>query len=335
MAQSLNYKDEEIRKLTDYVDATIADYLSVGNPEACCEILENVLAQGLPDEQLEPIEGKLRANIRLYPLHHLSLATYTTLASAYRVRTSQLLDQHSETDGNQLEALRLSKASAAYSLFLAGATYHLFLSESSLIASTANLWMNAGESLLSLARSSLWNSFAKGRLPVLEYLLLQNHKCYKCSLADEFECHFSGREARNGGLENISKQFLNCISSTTPKVWRFLMQEAHLCKIFIDSSNSNRVGKMESSKIWDFMSDSGFTAMDSSSWDEESISGYRAQGDTNQERINMFNLGIHCLLYGGFLSSICYGPTSYLICHIQNLVYGEEGHTGNSSHEMD
>ena len=327
--------DEEIRELTDYVDVAIADYLSVGNPEACCEMLENVLVQGLPDEQLEPIVGKSRANIRLHALHHLSLATYTTLASAYRVRASQLLDPHSEMDGDELEALSLSKTSAAYSLLLAGATHHLFLSDSSLIASTANFWMNAGESLLRLARSSLWNSFVQWRLPLLNLLSLQSHKCYKCSLADKFEANSFGSEAQNGGLENISKQFLNCISSITPKVWSSLIQAHHLCKIFKDPSDSNWLGKMETSKIWDFLAHSGCTSMDSSSQHEESINECEAQRDTNQERINMYKLGFHCLLYGGFLSSICYGPSSFLTCYIRNLVCGEESLTGNSSHQKD
>ncbi|RVX13266.1 Protein SET domain group 41 [Vitis vinifera] len=248
-------REEEIRKLTDYVDDAIADYLSVGNPEACCGKLENVLAQGLPDEQ---------------------------------VHASQLLDLHSEMDGDELEALSLIKTSAAYSLLLAGATHHIFLSDSSLIASIANFWMSAGESLLSLARSSLLNSFVKGRLPVLNLSSLQSHKCNECSLADEFEANFFGSQAHNGGLENISKQFLNY------------------------PIDSNWLQKMETSNIWDFQAHSGCTAMDSSSWDEESTGGYEAQRDTNQERKNLFKLGIHCLLYGGFLSSICYGPSSYL-----------------------
>ena len=341
MAHSLNHiddnmcREEEIRKLTDYVDDAIADYLSVGHPEACCGKLENVLAQGLPDEQLEPIEGKSRANFKLHPLHHLSLAAYTTLASAYRVRASQLLDLHSEMDGDELEALSLIKTSAAYSLLLAGATHHIFLSDSSLIASIANFWMSAGESLLSLARSSLLNSFVKGRLPVLNLSSLQSHKCNECSLADEFEANFFGSQAHNGGLENISKQFLNCVSSITPKVWSFLIQGHHLCKKFKDPIDSNWLQKMETSNIWDFQAHSGCTAMDSSSWDEESTGGYEAQRDTNQERKNLFKLGIHCLLYGGFLSSICYGPSSYLTRYIRNRVYGEESLTGNSSHEMD
>lgn len=341
LAHSLNYiddnmcREEEIRKLTDYVDDAIADYLSVGNPEACCEKLENVLAQGLPDEQLEPIEGKSQANFKLHPLHHLSLAAYTTLASAYRVRANQLLDLHSEMDGDELEALSLIKTSAAYSLLLAGATHHIFLSDSSLIASIANFWMSAGESLLSLARSSLWNSFVKGRLPFINLSSLQSHKCYECSLADEFEANFFGSQAHNGGLENISKQFLNCVSSITPKVWSFLIQGHHLCKKFKDPIDSNWLQKMETSKIWGFQAHSGCTAMDSSSWDEESTGGYEAQRDTNQERKNLFKLGIHCLLYGGFLSSICYGPSSYLTRYIRNLVDGEESLTDNSSHEMD
>lgn len=306
-------RDKEMRELTDYIDDVVANYLSVGDPEACCGKLESALAEGLPDALFEAIEGKSRAKFRLHPLHHLSLAAYTALSSSYRVRASQLMDLHSETDGDvELEALSLSKASAAYSLLLAGATHHLFLIESSLIASTANFWMGAGESLLNLARSSLWNSFAKGRLPVLNLSSVQSHICCDCSLADELKANFfRSRDHKNEGVESISKQFLYCVSSIIPKVWSFLMQGHHLCRVFEDA---NYVGK-----AWNFLAHPGCSAIDFSS----NNGGYEA------ERINLCKLGIHCILYGGFLSSICYGSSSHLNHYIRNLIYGEENLSSN------
>ncbi|PNY12385.1 SET domain protein [Trifolium pratense] len=42
-------------------------------------------------------------------------------------------------------------------ILIEGAAHHLFISESSLIASVANFWIGAGESLLTLTRNSEWN----------------------------------------------------------------------------------------------------------------------------------------------------------------------------------
>lgn len=76
-------KETADRRLTECIDDVISEYLSVGDPESCCEKLEKILTQGL-NEQLEGIEGKADAKFMLHPLHHLSLEAYTTLASAYR-----------------------------------------------------------------------------------------------------------------------------------------------------------------------------------------------------------------------------------------------------------
>ena len=85
----------------------------------------------------------------LHPLHYLSLNAYPTLASTYKVRASDFWYAPSEVDLNQFEAFDMSRASAAYSLLLAGATHHLFNSESSQIAFVANFWSSAGESVIS------------------------------------------------------------------------------------------------------------------------------------------------------------------------------------------
>lgn len=52
------YRDYAIRRLTDYIDDAITQYLSFGDPELCCEKLENLLTQGLLYEQLEGREVK-------------------------------------------------------------------------------------------------------------------------------------------------------------------------------------------------------------------------------------------------------------------------------------
>ncbi|KAI8014893.1 60S ribosomal protein L5 [Camellia lanceoleosa] len=131
--------------------------------------------------KFEPKEEKSKQQFWLHLLHHLSLSAYTTtLASAYKIRESDLL----ALDPNklQLEAFERSRTSAAYALLLAGATHHLFVSESSLIASVANFCTSAGESLLNVARSCVWKLLAKWGLTLAELPYFPSYKCCNCAL---------------------------------------------------------------------------------------------------------------------------------------------------------
>ncbi|KAL7245900.1 hypothetical protein ACSBR2_001102 [Camellia fascicularis] len=167
---------------TDYVDDAITEYLTFVNPNSCCEKLENLLIHGLLDGQFEPKEEKSKQQFWLHPLHHLSLSAYTTLASAYKTCASYFLALNPEMDELQLEAFDMSRTSAAYSLMLAGATNHLFLSESSLIASVANFCASTGKSLLNVARSCVWKLLAKQGLTVAELSHFPGYKCCNYAL---------------------------------------------------------------------------------------------------------------------------------------------------------
>ncbi|XP_028119513.1 protein SET DOMAIN GROUP 41-like [Camellia sinensis] len=88
---SSDHRYEAMTRLTDYVDDAITEYLTFGNPKSCCEKLENLLTYGLLDGQFESKEEKSKQQFWLHQLHHLSLSAYTTLASAYKTRASDLL----------------------------------------------------------------------------------------------------------------------------------------------------------------------------------------------------------------------------------------------------
>lgn len=313
-------RDEATRKLTDYVDEVTAEYLAVGDPESCCKKLENMLITGLLDEQLEVREGKSQLNFRLHALHHLALNTYTVLASAYKIRASDLFSLHSEVGGLPWEALSMSRISAAYSLLLATATYHLFCFESSLLVSVANFWTSAGESLLALAKSSAWDSLGKCGFPVLNLSPLAKHKCSKCSLLESFEVNLSfGQDhIRKAGFDSVSSRFLDCIGSLLQEVWGFLIQGDRYLKMFKDPTDFSWLGK--SLDIWDFDAELTHNDVDFNCWTNKSVSGIEALGYTDQWRINTFQLGVHCLLYGGFLAGICYGPHSHWSSHIRSAL---------------
>ncbi|KAJ6306817.1 hypothetical protein OIU78_022015 [Salix suchowensis] len=240
-----------------------------------------MLITGLLDELIEVREGKSQLNFRLHPLHHLALNTYTVLASAYKIRASDVFALHSEVGGLSWEALSMSRISAAYSLFLAASTYHLFCFESSLLAAVANFWTSAGESLLALAKSSAWDSHGKCGFPVLNLSPLAEHKCSKCSLLE------------------------SCEAAAT---WKRLKDPTDFT---LD--------------IWDFDVRLTHNDVDFKNWANKSASGTEDLGYIDQWRMDIFQLGVHCLLYGGFLAGICYGPHSHWTNHIRSALNYEGG----------
>ena len=285
--------DTAIARIDDYVNNAIAEYLSIGSSESCCEKLQNLLTLGFYDEQAEDGDGKQLLNLRLHPVHFLLLNAYTALASAYKVRSWN-------GDENQCNAT-MSKTSAAYSLFLAGATHHLFLSEPSLIASAANCWVVAGESLLILVKhSSLWGSnTSKSSSPMGEIT------CLNCSWVDKFNTSRIHGRSIEADFREFSIGISNCIANISQKYWSFLAHECSYLKAFTDP--------------FDFSWPKTITTC--SNYRDRSCDCSKIQDVSDQDRQSIFELGIHCLFYGGYLASICYGHHSHLASQIQCILH--------------
>ncbi|KAM5562259.1 protein SET DOMAIN GROUP 41 [Rosa sericea] len=315
-------RDKATERLTGYIDDAIADYLSIGNPESSCERLEQVLTQGLSDNQPEGNEDKSELTYWLNPLHHLSLNAYTTLASAYKILADDLVIS-SAIDNHVMKAFGMSRMSAAYSLLLAGATHHLFNSESSLVVHVANFWTIAGDSLLNLAKSKLWSEIVRWDLPVsdnLELYHIAKYKCPKCSLIDKLETYSRHDPVTHADFEHASREFLHCVTNLTQKVWYFLVQGCRylgLCKNPIDFC---WLDTSKYSSEYEVLTQSTGT----NCGNKRSFSGREAEEDTNQLRMYILYLGVHCLLYGEYLASTCYGRYSQLTCHVHNILDGEE-----------
>ncbi|GAB4861108.1 hypothetical protein Ancab_036266 [Ancistrocladus abbreviatus] len=301
--------DDGIGKLRDYFNSIVAEYMLVGNPVSCCQKIESMLMLGLADEQLARNKGSSAVDFRLSPLHHLALNAYTTLCSAFKVRAAH------HVSSMQSEAFNMSKASTAYCMVLAGATHHLFLCEPSLIASAGIFWTSAGESLLCLARSSFWNAL----VPNLSYG--SSHKCINCQLLDKFEAKFYCTQTQNAQFDEISSQFLNCVSIITPMVWSFLVQGCNYLKDIVNPINFNWLKAMRASYVGDSCTQSCCNELFSSHTAQGNIIRYNEQGPASNERMSLFQLGVHCLLYGGYLSGICYGH-SHATWYINKLLDG-------------
>ncbi|KAM1030251.1 hypothetical protein TB1_033468 [Malus domestica] len=323
-------RDKATQLLSVYFDDAIDDYLSSGDPESSCERLEHAFTQGLSDMQLDCNGETSQLRYWLHPLNYLSLNAYTTLASAYKIRATDMIALCSKMDDHLLKALNLSRTSAAYSLLLAGATHHLFRSESSLIVSVANFWTSAGESLLTLAKSSVWSEFVHRDLPVSNPCSTARYRCPKCSLIDKFEaCLFYG-QVQHADFDDVSSEFIDCVSNFTQNVWNILALSCQYLRLIKSPIDFSWLGTTKDSSVGEVLIRSSGTKAGSCGT-ERSISGSEAEGYTAQVRICIFKLGVHCLLYGGYLASICYG-NSHLTCYVRNIL-DMEGILLNHCHE--
>ncbi|CAA7024418.1 unnamed protein product [Microthlaspi erraticum] len=185
-------KDDAVRKITDGIEEAIDGFLSDDiNPETCCEKIENVLHHGI---QIKA-DSEPPHHLRLHPSHHVALNAYITLATAYRIRSTD-----SETDTRK--AFDMSRISAAYSLFLAGLSHHLVSAEPSLAISAASFWKSAGESLLDLARKFLTEEY--------------DVECSECLML-VVETYNSQRDVK----ENLM-QIVRCVTDISQVAWSFL-----------------------------------------------------------------------------------------------------------------
>lgn len=290
--------DEAIEKLMDSFDNTIAEYISFSNPESCCEKLENLLTHGRNVNKPPELKDQ---ETPLNLLHHLYLNTYTTLASVYKVLACDLLALDPQNSKKlQVAGFNKIKASAAYSLLLAVLTNHLFQSEHSLIAFAANCWGSAGESILSVAKSSVWEScFGLGPPVVSENSSFLNHNLFSAQLPIlEFE--------------DSSKQFQNSIGDGITKTWSFLTHEG--------SSFLKQLNDLDISFFLTMAASSDSEAIPTirNQERERNVSGSEFEC-SNQLRGNLFQLGSHCVVYGAFLAYICYGKHSELVTNALNL----------------
>ncbi|KAM3361196.1 protein SET DOMAIN GROUP 41 [Capsicum galapagoense] len=306
------YGDYVMEKLMDCLNDAIDDFLSFDNPKSCCEKLEILLTQDHVNLLLKPNGEKLHQLFRLLPLHHVSLHAYMTLASAYKDSVSELLALDHESYKHQTEACNMSRKSAAYSLLLAGATQYLLESESSLIVSVSNFWTTAGETLLSLVRNSAWNLFSRGR-HTGAFSFSSCQMCGKCTLLDRFKNKFTDCQDENAEFADITSQFLNCVIDITPKIWDFLTEEGGYLKVVEDPISYRWLGSR--------MQSCAYFATHATSPDaDKTDSRLEAEECYNEIRVNLFLLGIHCLIYGAFLSTVCFSRGSPLLSKVESLI---------------
>ncbi|KAF8026447.1 hypothetical protein BT93_F3047 [Corymbia citriodora subsp. variegata] len=300
-------QDEAARRLSELMDGVISEYLSDSNPKSCCTKLESLLTESILDEDLTLKAGS-KQKFFLQPLHHLSLNAYITLASAYRISSSQLVAPQIQAGALLLETLKLSRISGAYSLLLAGAVHHLFRSESSLMASAATFWLTAGESLLSLSRNLAWHIFSE-KLQTACSSVPKPQSC-GCSLMNKVQVRPFWSQALYADFENTSGDFTSCIAVLTKMLWGFLAHGSCYLQAVKDPVDFGWLRTVEIFNEYNSGAHLDDTGLDST---------YKLHESYDQERRQLlFQLGVHCLMYGGLLWSICYGQTPHILDTLSN-----------------
>ncbi|XP_010527311.1 PREDICTED: protein SET DOMAIN GROUP 41 [Tarenaya hassleriana] len=289
------HRDEAAREISDYVEETIDDFLSgdIG-PKACCEEIESMLNQGIQkNDPRGARETEPWPRFWLHPLQHIALNAYITLASAYKIRSTSSVAVDSEIESPNLNpnAFDMGRISAAYSLFLAGASHYLFSLEPSLILSAANFWTNAGESLLDLALNLHWDSPVSSLPPIPEL------KCEKCSWIHSLESPDQHRD-----LDESSAEFLRCVADIARHSWSFLVRDCGYLR------------KFRSPLDFGFL---GTTVSDGKTEEVE----VEAKAEEEEKRVSILRLGVHCIAYAALLADICYGHDSHLVSNLYNVLY--------------
>lgn len=141
---------------------------------------------------------------------------------------------------------------------------------------------------------------------------------------DRFRACISNGQIRSTDFEDVSNEFLRCVSNITQKVWSFLVHGCHFlgsCKDPIDFSWLMSAMNSSTVDVWTNVIN---TDMCSSHESENSIHICEEHAYADHTREHIFQLGVHCLVYGGLLAIICYGHHSHLACHVQNILDHEE-----------
>ena len=291
VANHNNSRDAECDELAEFLDQTVDDYMSDGSPEACCKKLENMLSGNFEDSAFQELSG---INFRLHPLHYLSLNAYIALSSACRVFSTNLLATDLGEE-SKFKVFKMRRTAAAYSLLLAGATQHLFMSEPSLIASAAVFWVNAGESIMGLLRSSCEAEFnlvfQQSQFTMEEVSYMSLDKCKETSI-----------------------RFLECISKNLTKSWVYLVQGSHYLENISSPVDFSWLGITNICQILDDRRrPSGFCL----------CCEFKINIETRiEEYWNLARLAACCLTYGRYLAIICWGEQSYLVDDVGNLFQG-------------
>ncbi|CAN6228095.1 unnamed protein product [Urochloa humidicola] len=279
-----------VEDLDDDLQQAISEYSLGGDAKACCDMIESMLSENLMRVHKGELSGRKQI---LHPLHRVCLTAYMALASAYRFRFLSLkTDSLRGEKGDGL--FRMGKAAAAYSLVLAGATNHLFLSECSFVMPLSHFLIGAGQSLFFLVEST------KGEMR--QYLSEAKFTFPSCPENSAKHDSLKYSEFRST-CEGFGKQML----SLSFHCWSFLVQGLPCLEKVKNPIDFSWLG----TTICQFL------------LPEEDYANRSAQDPTSftkEQKECILSLAICCVTYCKYLTSICYGPQHYLAVHAKDIL---------------
>lgn len=282
-----------VEDLDDDLQQAISEYSLGDDAKACCDMIESMLSENLMRD-LQKGELRGRKHI-LHPLHHLCFTAYMTLASAYRFRALSLKtgSLHGEKSD---DLIRMAKAAAAYSLVLAGATNHLFLSECSFMMPLSHFLIGAGQSLFFLVQSM------KGEMR--QYLSAAKFTFPSCPESSAKHDLVKYNEFRST-CEGFGKQML----SLSFHCWSFLVQGLPCLEKIKNPIDFSWLGTSIHQPLLPEENYANLSAHDPTSF-------------TKEQKECIFSLAICCVTYCKYLTSICYGPQHYLADLAKDILEG-------------
>ncbi|OEL16775.1 Protein SET DOMAIN GROUP 41 [Dichanthelium oligosanthes] len=297
-ARDLNKPEDAVaaprfEDLDDDLQQAISEYSSGNDVKACCDMIESMLSENLMrDLQKGALSGRKHI---LHPLHRVCFNAYMALASAYRFRALSLktVSLHGEKSD---DVFRMAKAAAAYSLLLAGATNHLFLSECSFMMPLSHFLIGAGQSLFFLVESM------KGEMR--QYLSEAKFAFPSCPESSAKHDPVTYNEFRST-CEGFGKQML----SLSFHCWSFLVQGLPCLEMIKNPIDFSWLG----TAIFQFLL---------SEEDYSNLSAHDPTSFTNEQKECILSLAICSVTYCKYLTSICYGPQHYLADHANDILEG-------------
>ena len=134
---------------------------------------------------------------------------------------------------------------------------------------------------------------------------------------DLFESNYSALQPQHRDFDDVSRQFLECMSILTPRAWSFLSQGCKLLENVRDPVDFTWLQDVRSSDMVDMSEKLNYHKL------PRCVNRvYEVEmGNTEDLRSNLFRLGVHCLLYGGYLSSVCYDCFHPKTRSIRSILY--------------
>lgn len=285
--------DPAIEDLDNNLQQAISEYSFLDDSKACCDVIESMLSENLMND-LQQEELSPRKYI-LHPLHHISVSSFMILASAYRC--SAFKSSTDNLHGENCDFIfRMTKAAAAYSIVLAGATHHLFLSECSFVTLLSHFLLSTGQSILDFA------------------------ECIKGETRKNMpEAIFSFASCSTNSAKHDSVRY-NQFRSTCEKFGKPLLSLSLQCWPFL-AQGLPCLEKIKNPIDFSWLGPAIFQAFQLSEEDSFNLSGKHAPATLiEQQKECILSLAVCCITYSKYLASICYGPEHYLANRAKDLL---------------